>query len=262
MLFHKTKKNLHRAVSTAAVIISAVLTAGVFGSCSIGQPKTDMDTYHYDGVFGAQWGSTPDEVANQMQLTRSQWVRLEDEQIDGLPEGTIGYEITRTTMMFGLYMTTEAYFADSINDAGEYLGLYAIKCRFFEDPEYYSTSDLSLCDDDFKLNGDDAIKEFQSRALYNRNVSYGTYTDEEGTWDTISWNCDATLDTVEADETVKNAAKETLAQIDDCLSGWGEYFSSIKDNPLSSATIFYNNPDSESYIVFNGLPAAILHDAE
>ena len=85
-------------------------------------------------------------------------------------------------MMFGLYMNTELYFADSLQGAGDYIGLYAMKITFQEDPEYYSTSDLSLCDDDFKLNGDDAIEEFQARALYNRNVSYGTVTDAQGTW--------------------------------------------------------------------------------
>ena len=259
MLFNKKCAS---ALRKAAAVVTAGIMAAAFSSCSIGQDKTDMDTYHYDGVFGAQWGATPDEAANQMQLTRSQWVRLEDDQLEGLPEGTIGYEITRTTMMFGLYMTTEAYFTDSIDGAGEYLGLYAIKCRFFEDPEYYSQSDLSLCDEDFKLNGEDALEEFQARALYNRNVSYGTYTDESGTWDTISWSCDSTIDSVEADESVKETAKATLDAIDECLKDWNGCFASVKEAPLSSATIFYNNTDGESYILFSGLPAAALKDAE
>ena len=245
----------------------AALTAGIaavfsLSSCSIGQAETDMDIYHYDGYLNAQWGSTPEEVATQLQLVRSQWVRLEDDQLEGMPEGTFGYEIIRTTMMFGLYMKTELYFADTLEGAGEYIGLYAMKITFQEDPEYYSTSDLSLCDEDFKLNGDDAIEEFQARALYNRNVSYGTVTDEQGTWDTISWYCDNTIDTVNVNEETRDAAKAILSQVDGCLSGWGEYFSSVADDPLSSATIYYNNPDAESYIIFSGLPAAALRDAK
>ena len=50
----------------------------------IGQAETDMDIYHYDGYLNAQWGSTPEEVATQLQLVRSQWVRLEDDQLAAL----------------------------------------------------------------------------------------------------------------------------------------------------------------------------------
>ena len=102
-----------------------------------------MDTYHYDGYLNAQWGSDPDEVANQLQLDRTQWVRLEEDQLAGMPEGTFGYAITRTTMMFGLYMDTEMYFAPSLEGVGDYIGLYAMKITFHEDPAYYATSTRS-----------------------------------------------------------------------------------------------------------------------
>lgn len=253
---------LHQIKKRAAALLLAGAAALSFTSCSIGQGPSDMDTYHYDGYLNAQWGSTPEQVANQLQLNKSQWVRIEDEQLTDMPEGTFGYEIIRTTMQFGLYMHTELYFAQSLEGVGDYIGLYAMKITFIEDPEYYSTSDLSFCDEDFKLNGDDAIKEFQARALYNRNVEYGTYTDESGDWDTISWYCDANLANVDISAEKRAAAEEMLSNLDGCLSIWGDYFASVADDPLSTATIYYNNPDAESYILFSGLPAAVLHDTK
>lgn len=229
-------------------------------SCAIGQGPSDMDTYRYDGYLNAQWGSTPEQVANQLQLSKSQWVRIEDELLTDMPAGTFGYEITRTTMQFGLYVKTELYFAQQLEGVGDYIGLYAMKITFIEDPEYYSTSDLSYCDEDFKLNGDDAIKEFQARALYNRNVDYGTYSDKNGDWATISWYCDANIANVDVSDETRAAAENMLRQLDGCLSVWGDLFSSVSDDPLSTATIFCNNPDAESYILFSGLPAAVLSD--
>lgn len=251
---------LHQIKKRAAALLLAGAAALSFTSCSIGQGSSDMDTYHYDGYLNAQWGSTPDQVANQLQLNKSQWVRIEDELLTDMPAGTFGYEIVRTTMLFGLYMHTELYFAQSLEGVGDYIGLYAMKITFIEDPEYYSTSDLSFCDEDFKLNGDDAIEEFQARALYNRNVEYGTYTDENGDWDTISWYCDANIANVDISAEKRAAAEEMLSELDSCLSIWGDYFVSVSDDPLSTATIYYNNPDAESYILFSGLPAAVLHD--
>ena len=239
-------------------ILPLLLAAAItLTGCSIGEPESHMDTYRYDGYLNAQWGSTPDEVATQLQLPKSQWVRMEDELLDGMPEGTFGYEVIRTTMLFGLYTETELYFAQSLNGIGEYLGFYGMKITFIEDPEYYSTSDLSYCDADFELNGDDAIKEFQARAHYNRNVTEGTYTDEQGEWKTISWYCVADLAGVENAD-----AKAMAAELDEVLSMWGSHFDSIADDPLSAATIYYGNPNAESYILFSGLPAAILRDAE
>ena len=252
-------KRFLRGVSAAAAGILALVS---LAGCSIGQPPTAMDTYQYDGYLNAQWGSDPDAVADQLQLDRSQWVRLEEEQLAGMPEGTFGYEIIRTTMMFGLYMDTEMYFAPSLEGVGEYIGLYAMKITFHEDPGYYATSDLSLCDEDFKLNGDDAIEEFQARAMYNRNVEYGSYTDEYGDWDTITWYCDATAGTVPVDEEVRSRLQSCLRQLDGSLSMWGEYFDGVSEMPLSSATIYYNNPSAPSYILFSGLPAAVLVDLQ
>lgn len=241
---------------------AAVLAALLLSSCTIGQGPSEMDTFQYDGYLNAQWGSTPSEVLSQLQLSKNQWVRLEDEQVAEMPEGTFGYEITRTTMQFGLYLRTELYFAESLEGVGDYIGLYAMKISFIEDPEYYSTSDLSLCDSDFKLNGDDAIEEYLARAMYNRNVEYGSFSDENGSWDTISWYCDANIENVSVSDERRAAAEEMLGQLDGCLAVWGELFGSVADDPLSSATIFYNNPDAESYILFCGLPAAVLRDAE
>lgn len=255
MKMRKILRGFSAAAAAAATLFS-------FTSCSIGQPETAMDTYHYDGYLNAQWGSDPDQVANQLQLDRTQWVRLEDSALEGMPEGTFGYEITRTTMMFGLYMETEMYFASSLEGVGDYIGLYAMKITFKEDPADYVTSDLSLCDEDFKLNGDDAIEEFQARAMYNRNVEYGTYTDAYGDWDTISWYCDATADTVSVDDDTRTTLQNELSQLDGCLSMWGEYFDEVSQMPLSYATIYYNNPSAPSYILFSGLPAAVLADVE
>lgn len=252
-------KKILRGVSAAAAGVTALVA---LSSCSVGQPETAMDTYHYDGYLNAQWGSDPDEVANQLQLDRTQWVRLEEEQLEGMPEGTFGYAITRTTMMFGLYMDTEMYFASSLEGVGDYIGLYAMKITFHEDPAYYATSDLSLCDEDFKLNGDDAIEEFQARAMYNRNVEYGSYSDDYGDWDTITWYCDATAGTISVDDETRAELDANLASLDGALSMWGEYFDGVSAMPLSSATIYYNNPSAPSYILFSGLPAALLADAE
>ena len=252
-------RKIWRGFAAAAAGAAALLS---LSGCAVGQPETAMDTYHYDGYLNAQWGSAPDEVANQLQLDRTQWVRLEEDQLAGMPEGTFGYAITRTTMMFGLYMDTEMYFAPSLEGVGDYIGLYAMKITFHEDPAYYATSDLSLCDEDFKLNGDDAIEEFQARAMYNRNVEYGSYTDQYGDWDTITWYCDATIDSVSVDDETRAAAKENLGALDSGLSMWGEYFNGVSGMPLSSATIYYNNPSVPSYILFSGLPAAVLSDVE
>ena len=116
-------RKIWRGFAAAAAGAAALLS---LSGCAVGQPETAMDTYHYDGYLNAQWGSDPDEVANQLQLDRTQWVRLEEDQLAGMPEGTFGYAITRTTMMFGLYMDTEMYFAPSLEGVGDYIGLYAI----------------------------------------------------------------------------------------------------------------------------------------
>ena len=126
----------------------------------------------------------------------------------GMPEGTFGYAITRTTMMFGLYMIPRCI----CPVAGRGRGLYRPlrdEDHLPQDPAYYATSDLSLCDEDFKLNGDDAIEEFQARAMYNRNVEYGSYTDQYGDWDTITWYCDATTDSVSVDDETGRRRRKT-----------------------------------------------------
>ena len=78
-------RKIWRGFAAAAAGAAALLS---LSGCAVGQPETAMDTYHYDGYLNAQWGSAPDEVANQLQLDRTQWVRLEEDQLAGMPEGS------------------------------------------------------------------------------------------------------------------------------------------------------------------------------
>ena len=61
MLNIKAYKGLKRWFAALTAGIAAVFS---LSSCSIGQAQTEMDIYHYDGYLNAQWGSTPEEVAN------------------------------------------------------------------------------------------------------------------------------------------------------------------------------------------------------
>ena len=64
------------------------------------------------------------------------------------------------------------------------------------------------------------------------------------------------------DEDVRARLQSALNQLDGSLSMWGEYFDGVAEMPLSSATIYYNNPSAPSYILFSGLPAAVLVDLQ
>ena len=109
-----------------ALLLATLLSVTALGGC--GHPDLNMDRYQYDGYQNVQWGSTPEDVVSQLGLSKKQVDRLEPSKMDeGLPEGTFGYEVTKTCMLFGMFVETRLYFAESLYGMDQYSGLYEMK---------------------------------------------------------------------------------------------------------------------------------------
>lgn len=228
--------------------------------CACGQDEVNMDTYHYDGYQNLQWGSVPERAIYQLGLSKRQVDRLEKSHTEGMPEGTFGYEITRTTKLFGLYVEAEMYFAENLYGMEQYTGVYGMKITFLENPEYYTRPAGAEPDDDsyYRLDPQKVIAEYDKRGLYNRSKEYGTYEDERGSWQTVSWSCDATLTDLPAaaDTDAINAAIEAVGEV--LGDGAAE---ALKTAPLSKFTLYYDNDqDEDPYMYFDGFPASILYN--
>lgn len=239
-------------------LLAALLAVLMLGAC--GQDAVNMDIYQYDGYQNLQWGSVPERAIYQLGLSKRQVDRMEKSHAEGLPEGTFGYEITRTTKLFGLYVEAEFYLSEGLYGLDQYTGVYGMKITFNEVPEYYTKPAGTEPDDDsyYRLDPQDVIDEYDKRGLYNRNKEFGTYEDEHGSWKTVSWSCDATLTNLpaEADTDAINAAIETVrAALGD------EAAEALKTAPLSKFTLYYDNDqDEDPYMYFDGFPASILYN--
>lgn len=241
------------------LLISAAAAVSLMGSC--GQSELNMDTYRYDGYQNIQWGSAPEQVLYQMGMSQKQVDHLEAERLDeGLPEGTFGYEVTKTTMMFGLFTETELYFAETLYGMEQYTGLYGMRITFNEVPEWYTEPADSEEGDEswFRLDPQEVIDEYDKRGLYNRNKEYGTFEDEHGSWKTVTWTCDATLSELPASAdsaAIDSAIEAVQTALGDAAA------EELKNAPLSKFTFYYDNDqDEDPYIYFDGFLASILYN--
>ena len=241
-----------------SLLAAVMMTVGLL--CSCGQAEVNMDTYHYDGYMNVQWGSAPERVIYQLGISKRQIDRMEQNRLEGMPEGTFGYEVTRTTMLFGLYAEAELYFAKSLYGMEQYTGIYGMKITFDEVPEYYTKPAGTAADDDswYRLDPQQVVDEYDKVGLYNRNKEYGTWEDEHGSWKTVSWSCDATLTNLPeaADTDAINAAIEAVR-----TALGDEAAEALKTAPLSKFTLYYDNDQDENpYMYFDGFPASILYN--
>lgn len=242
-----------------SLLMSAVMAAGLFGSCS--RSELNMDVYRYDGYQNIQWGSAPQQVLYQMGMDQGQVDHLAEARLDeGLPEGTFGYEVTKTTMMFGLFTETELYFAESLYGMEQYTGLYGMRLTFNEIEEWYKKPAGTEEGDEswFRLDTQKFIDEYDKRGLYNTVRETGTHEDERGSWKTVSWSCKSTLRDLpaEADTAAIEAAVEAVrAALGD------EAADALWDAPLSRFTFYYDNDqDHDPYMYYDGFPASILYN--
>ena len=242
-----------------ALLLATLLSVTALGGC--GHPDLNMDRYQYDGYQNVQWGSTPEDVVSQLGLSKKQVDRLEPSKMDeGLPEGTFGYEVTKTCMLFGMFIETRLYFAESLYGMDQYSGLYGMKIVFNEIPEYYKRPAGTAPDDDsyYRLDPQAVIDEYDLRGVYNVNKTTGTWEDEHGSWKTVTWSCDATLSDLPADaDTV--AIDAAIEKVRETLGD--EAAEQLKTAPLSSFTFYYDNDqDEDPYMYFYGFPASILYN--
>lgn len=237
--------------------------AALLALCSCGQSELYMDTYGYDSYQNLEWGCTPARMMYHLGLSRRQVDRLEPSRMgSSLPEGTFGYEISRVTRMFGIYVETELYAGKDLYGSGLYTGVYGMKITFNEVPEYYTRPAEADADDDsyYRLDIGELIDEYNRRALYNVNFEEGEYQDEHGGWKTASWYCDATLAALPADAPQEKIA-EAAAVVGEALGE--EAAKALMDAPLSRITLYYDNEEDEDpYLYFDGFPAAILYNAQ
>lgn len=230
--------------------------------CSCSQSELYMDTYGYDSYQNLEWGCTPARMMYHLGLTRRQIDRLEPSRMgEDLPEGTFGYEISRVTRMFGIYVEAELYAGKNLYGSDLYTGVYGMKITFNEVPEYYTRPADAEADDDsyYRLDVSELIDEYNRRALYNVNFEEGDYQDEHGGWKTASWYCDATLGTLPA-----GAPQEKIAESVEVIRGalGDEAAEALMSAPLSRITLYYDNEEDEDpYLYFDGFPAALLYNA-
>ena len=233
-------------------VIIALITVFAFSSCGGGDQ--DRDLYQYDTFLNAKWGSDPDQVFSDLGLSKKQVARqgtsVDSEQ--GYPEGTFSYKITKKSSMYGLPVSVELLFADHLYDLPQHVGLYAVKVTFLEDyPSTFSANGVQWEPSDYKLDAEAAIEEINKRILFNTEQQ----TEEDGPWSLQRWASKSTPDSVPGEE-----GERLCGALQSITENYGMTEGSALDQPLSVMELYYGNPDEYSFMIFNGFPAALLHN--
>lgn len=259
----------------AAVLIAFVLLLSL-SSCDRFHTE-DRDRYEYDTYLSALWGMSVPETARAIGVKVSDLTRQDDQT--GRPDGSYSYVINKYSTFMGRPITVELIFADSLFGLPQYIGLYAVKITCEEEP-YEIPADATpeereeLKSREYHLDGEGAIEDLDYRLLYNRVTKADSIlTADYGTFATYSWSSPYSLTTI---PTEKNAPIDALNQAMESFTWTGVLFDVSKEKPspiseeeakqqllsapLSQVTLYYDNPDYYSYLVYNGLPAAILRN--
>ena len=248
-------------------LLLAVLMTLCFSACDQIHPE-HRDRYEYDTYLSALWGSSVSETAKAIGVSEELLIPQEDQT--GRPEGSYSYIVNKRSSFMSRPTTVELIFGGELFGMPQELGLYAVLVICEEEP-YEIPEDATdeerkyLMNLDYHLDGEAAIEDLDYRFLYNTVTESGTLTDERGSFSLYSWAAKTTLNDY--------AANEKLQQMFDAFTWTGlidsettcteeEAKQAILDQPLSTVTLYYGNPDSYSHVIYNGLSAALLAHAE
>lgn len=221
----------------------AIIMLFAFSSCE--REFENRDLYQYDTFLNSKWGSDPEEVFSDLGLMKNQVARQPDSvnKENGYPEGTFSYKIIKKSSMYGTPVSVELLFADSLFEIPCHIGLYAVKVNFIESyPDNFAANSVQWEPSDYKLDIDIATEEINKRILYNTNSE--EYKD--GNWSVRKWSCKATPGSI---------GDELKGALESVPSEGGV---SINDKPLSSMEVYYGNKEEYSYMIYEGLSAAVL----
>ncbi len=231
-------------------ILSVLLaTIMVLSVCSCMPADEIRDIYEYDTFYDAQFGDDPEEVFEDLGLSKKQVARQPDRvnAEKGYPDGTFSYKITKYASMYGTPVEVELLFANKLFDIPTHIGLYAVKVNFVEDfPDNYAANSVQWEPSDYKLDIEMATEEIEKRLMFN--TVFEEYTD--GGFSVKKWSSKNTANAVGEKLTEKLASVPSDGGI------------SINDKPLSVMEVYYGNPDEASYILYSGLSAAVLENME
>ena len=228
-------------------ILLVVITVLSVSSC---MPADEIrDLYEYDTFYDAEFGDDPEEVFEDLGLSKKQVAR-QPESVNtekGYPDGTFSYKITKYASMYGTPVEVELLFANRLFEIPTHVGLYAVKVNFIEDyPDNFAANSIQWEPSDYKLDIETATEEIEKRLMFN--TVFEEYTD--GNFSVRKWSSKNTANTVGE----KLTEKLTSVPSDGGIS--------INDKPLSSMEVYYGNPDEASYILYTGLSAAVLENME
>jgi len=220
----------------------------LLSSCSSSQETWDV--YQYDGYLNAQWGMTPDEAVYALGINRSQIERISDRELEGLPEGTFGYELTQYTSKHGTRIRAYLYFAETLFGDPQYVGLYAMKL-VYEEGMYNSKNDRI----GIEMDGEEIIDELWKRALYN--TEYSEETLDDGSMLYCQY-CKKTPSSVGGSKqaALVEAVSDNEFPFDMILDG------DITAQPLSTLRFSYGSEEECSTVLYEGYLAAMLHNID